>query len=223
MYSILLHDYIVGTVLPVLNMTGGMTKLKYGPLLINIPISNYRQVSNISRTLDGNQIVDHSDVVGASPVGTAPTTSSFLDLTHGFDGLGKGNCKMRRESFKFWDLVRLILEILQYVSFVAAHLFWIPKTDISYYSSTLVPCGRDRHVIRAAIPGSSVVISGFKHKRPKDALVIYDGKPYRATKFEVNRFHNFILTESNTPAKSNEMILYLYAQLNFLPVPINLQ
>ena len=36
----------------------------------------YRQVSNISRTL-GNKIVDHSDVVGASPVGAAPTTSSF--------------------------------------------------------------------------------------------------------------------------------------------------
>ena len=37
----------------------------------------YRQVSNISRTLVGNLIVDHSDVVGASPVGAAPTTSSF--------------------------------------------------------------------------------------------------------------------------------------------------
>ena len=38
---------------------------------------NYRQVSNIRRTLECNQIVDHSDVVGASPVGAAPTTSSF--------------------------------------------------------------------------------------------------------------------------------------------------
>ena len=37
----------------------------------------YRKVSNISRTLVGNKIVDHSDVVGASPVDTAPTTSSF--------------------------------------------------------------------------------------------------------------------------------------------------
>ena len=36
-----------------------------------------RQVSNIRRTLLGNKIVDHSDVVGASPVGAAPTTSSF--------------------------------------------------------------------------------------------------------------------------------------------------
>ena len=37
----------------------------------------YRQVSDIRRTLVGNQIVDHSDVVGASPVDAAPTTSSF--------------------------------------------------------------------------------------------------------------------------------------------------
>ena len=38
---------------------------------------NYRQVSNIRSTLVGNKIVDHSDVVGASPVDAAPTTSSF--------------------------------------------------------------------------------------------------------------------------------------------------
>ena len=37
----------------------------------------YRKISNIRRTLVGNKIVDHSDVVGASPVGAAPTTSSF--------------------------------------------------------------------------------------------------------------------------------------------------
>ena len=35
----------------------------------------YRQVSNIRRTFVDNKIVDHSDVVGASPVGAAPTTS----------------------------------------------------------------------------------------------------------------------------------------------------
>ena len=38
--------------------------------------NHYRQTSNISHTL-GNKIVDHSDVVGASHVGAAPTTSSF--------------------------------------------------------------------------------------------------------------------------------------------------
>ena len=37
----------------------------------------YRQTSNISRTLLINMIVDNLDVVGASPVGAAPTTSSL--------------------------------------------------------------------------------------------------------------------------------------------------
>ena len=37
---------------------------------------DYRKTYDIRRTLVGNKIVDHSDVVGASPVGAAPTTSS---------------------------------------------------------------------------------------------------------------------------------------------------
>ena len=40
-------------------------------------INSYRKTSNIRRILVGNNIVDHSDVVGASPVGAALTTSSF--------------------------------------------------------------------------------------------------------------------------------------------------
>ena len=40
-------------------------------------ILDYCKTSNISHTLVGNKIVDNSDVVGASPVGAAPTTSSF--------------------------------------------------------------------------------------------------------------------------------------------------
>ena len=38
----------------------------------------YRQISYIRRTLTGNKTVDDSDVVGASPVGAASTTSSYL-------------------------------------------------------------------------------------------------------------------------------------------------
>ena len=45
----------------------------YGPLGIFICC----KTSNINHTLVGNEIVDHSDVVGASPVGAATTTSSF--------------------------------------------------------------------------------------------------------------------------------------------------
>ena len=36
-----------------------------------------RHTSDISGTLAGNKNVDHSDVVGASNVGAAPTISSF--------------------------------------------------------------------------------------------------------------------------------------------------
>ena len=46
-------------------------------IMWDIIVSYYRQVSNIRCTMLGNKIVDHSDVVGASPVGAAPTTSSF--------------------------------------------------------------------------------------------------------------------------------------------------
>ena len=38
----------------------------------------------------------------------------ILDLTPGFKGLGKDDFKTGWESFKFWDLVRLILETLRY-------------------------------------------------------------------------------------------------------------
>ena len=45
---------------------------------VNVHINiTYRKTSNISRTFVGNNIVDNSNVVGASPVGAAPTTSSF--------------------------------------------------------------------------------------------------------------------------------------------------
>ena len=40
-------------------------------------MAKYRQVSNIRRTLVGDEIVAHSDVPGASHVGVAPITSSF--------------------------------------------------------------------------------------------------------------------------------------------------
>ena len=40
-------------------------------------LGDYRKTSNIKHTVVGNKIVDHSDVVGASPVGAAPTASSF--------------------------------------------------------------------------------------------------------------------------------------------------
>ena len=49
-----------------------------GFCMINKLLSNtYSKTSNISCNLVGNKIVDHSDVVGASSVDAAPTTTSF--------------------------------------------------------------------------------------------------------------------------------------------------
>ena len=64
------------------SMFGGLCELNFyktGPIVTGLEHGKraYRQVSNISGTLVGNKIVDHSNVVGTSPVGAAPTTSSF--------------------------------------------------------------------------------------------------------------------------------------------------
>ena len=55
----------------------GVSDLCPDVVIISRHLLNYRETSNISRTVVGNKIVDNSDVVGASPVGAAPTTSSF--------------------------------------------------------------------------------------------------------------------------------------------------
>ena len=70
----------------------------------------YRQISNIRRTLVDNKMVDHSDVFR-----TSLNYIFIIDLTSGFGGLGKDNSNTRRETFKFSDLMRLILEIWRYV------------------------------------------------------------------------------------------------------------
>ena len=49
----------------------------------------YRQTSNIRRILVGDKIVAHTYVIGASPVGAATNYIFILNLTPGFNGLGK--------------------------------------------------------------------------------------------------------------------------------------
>ena len=65
---------------------------------------HYRQTSNISRTLVGNRHADHSDVVGATPIGAAPTTSSFA--THHLAPMDWPKTTTRRDekqlSFRIW-------------------------------------------------------------------------------------------------------------------------
>ena len=72
-------------------------------------IAIYCQTSNIRCTL-GNKIVDHSNVVGAPPVGAAPTPSSFSTYLASMDW-AKTTARRDQKHFKCWDLVGLILEV----------------------------------------------------------------------------------------------------------------
>ena len=63
------------------HMLSDVISLLVGFASVRVSLSvkiQYCQTFNIRCTLVGNKFVDHSDVVGASPVGAAPTTSSFL-------------------------------------------------------------------------------------------------------------------------------------------------
>ena len=77
-----------------------------------VSIFTYRQVSNahLSRQLNCWSLRCSWSI-------TCRRCSNYifiLYLTPGFNRLGKDKCKTRRESFKFWDMVRLILESLRY-------------------------------------------------------------------------------------------------------------
>ena len=58
----------------------------------------------------------------------------LLDLTPGFNGLGIDNCKTSRDTFMFWVLVRLVLDIWRYVS----HRYnWVYRlhNNIQYFAA----------------------------------------------------------------------------------------
>ena len=70
----------------------------------------HRQVSNIRRTF--RQLNCWSLRCSWSIACRRCSNYIFiLNLTHGFNRLGKDNCKTRRETFTFWDSVHLTLEI----------------------------------------------------------------------------------------------------------------
>ena len=75
----------------------------------------HRNFTDISRTLVANIIVGHSDVVGASPVGADPTTSSLFTSHMASIGCATTALRRREKTLKFFDLVRRILEIWRYV------------------------------------------------------------------------------------------------------------
>ena len=82
--------------------------LRHKPSLFH----QYCQTSNISRTVIGNKLVDHSDVVGASPVG-ANSTIRHSRLNTWIQWIGKG--KLQDETRGFSDYLRCYLRITEYI------------------------------------------------------------------------------------------------------------
>ena len=93
----------------------------------------YYHTSNI-RCTRGNKLVDHSDVVGAAPTRDAPTTSEcsifILDITPGFNGLGKDNWKTIWETFRFLDFVSYSRGLT--ISFFKRSMITEPKMILSW-------------------------------------------------------------------------------------------
>ena len=74
----------------------------YWPLLLSQV--NYHQTCNIRHIFIGNRLANHSDVVAASPVGAAPTTSSFSTLYLGSIDWAKATARQEGNhlSFVIW-------------------------------------------------------------------------------------------------------------------------
>ena len=62
----------------------------------------YHKLSDIIRTLEGNKILDHSDVVRASPVDAAPTTSSSSTLHIASIDCTKTTARRDEQHLSFW-------------------------------------------------------------------------------------------------------------------------
>ena len=80
-------------------------------ITVSILCRIYPQTSNINRALVGNEIADHSDVVGAAPLHLHCRLNTWLQW------IGTDNSKTRREKFKFGGLVRFELGVLWYCMF----------------------------------------------------------------------------------------------------------
>ena len=91
-------------------------------VLVHFILPEYCCCCHVNKFFEGEQIqsVFISQNVGTLKIANMQNFCSgvyifILDLKPGFNGLGKDSCKTRRKTFKFGDLMWLILEIWRYV------------------------------------------------------------------------------------------------------------
>ena len=82
----------------------------------------YCKTSNISHTIVGNNIVDNSRCSWSIACRRCSNYIFILNLTPGFNGLSKDNYERIQETFKLWDLVRFILEVLRWIYIYPFHI-----------------------------------------------------------------------------------------------------
>ena len=71
----------------------------------------YYQTFNIICTLVGNKTVWSLRCSWSIACRHCSNYIFIFNLTPGFNGLGKDNCKTWRETFQFWDFVHLIIQV----------------------------------------------------------------------------------------------------------------
>ena len=105
----------------------------------------YRQVSNIRRTFVGNENCRLLRCSWSIACRRCSNYIFILDSTHRLIGLTEDNCTTRRETSKFGDLMRLILEILRYIYYVRMaydgrnlHMLYIQSLAIRMHAIILV-------------------------------------------------------------------------------------
>ena len=86
----------------------------YVPMYVDMSMRMYHQTSNISCFLAINVLI--TQMYSWSIACRRCSKYIFiLDSRPGFNRLDKDNCNARRETFRFWDWVRLILDVLCYI------------------------------------------------------------------------------------------------------------
>ena len=143
-----------------------------------IYICMYRQNSNIRRTLDGK--CRSLRCSWSIAYRRCSNYIFFLDLTLGFNGLGKDKSKTRREPFKFWYFVCLILDILRHMYIKPCHNVFIMYIYTTAQRSILnSPC--------RTCPAKLLFVVLFSYFCYKCLFVIILLNPLRAIFFRGNK------------------------------------
>ena len=93
----------------------------------------------------------------------------IMDWTPLFNGLGKGDCKTRRETFQVWYLVRLILDIWRkfalvvYTQMMKIEAFWMVRNTRNFANCAAMACFASFYIqIMIFIIGNRTVRNEFK-------------------------------------------------------------